>query len=111
MGKDYYKTLGVSRSATQEEIKRAYRKLAIKWHPDKNPSSKEAAEAKFKEVGEAYDVLSDAQKKNIYDQVGEEGLRGGAGAGEAAGGFPPGFSGGGRRARTQCPVPRPIGIV
>lgn len=101
MGKDYYKILGVAKSATQDEIKKAYRKLAIKWHPDKHPQDgKDAAEAKFKEIGEAYDVLSDLSKKNIYDQVGEEGLRGGGGGGGEGprggmpgGNFPGGFSG------------------
>lgn len=89
MGKDYYKTLGVSRSATEEEIKRAYRKLALKFHPDKN--KEKGAEEKFKEVAEAYEVLSDKKKRDVYDQVGEEGLK--AGAGGASGG---GFGSGGR---------------
>lgn len=61
--KDYYKTLGVDKKATPQQIKKAYRKLAMKWHPDKNPDDKENAEAKFKEIGEAYSVLSDEQKK------------------------------------------------
>ena len=74
MGKDYYKTLGVSRSATDEELKKAYRKLALKYHPDKNKSPE--AEEKFKAIGEAYDVLSDSNKRQIYDQYGEEGLKG-----------------------------------
>ncbi|KAH8415384.1 hypothetical protein KR222_006542 [Zaprionus bogoriensis] len=73
MGKDFYKTLGISRNAKDEEIKKAYRKLALKYHPDKNKSAK--AEERFKEVAEAYEVLSDKKKRDIYDQYGEEGLR------------------------------------
>jgi DnaJ-class molecular chaperone len=70
MGKDYYKILGVSRSASQEEIKKAYRKLALKWHPDRvAPEKKDEAQAKFQEIGAAFDVLSDPEKKRIYDQV------------------------------------------
>ena len=84
MSKDYYEVLGVSRSASQDEIKKSYRKLAIKYHPDKNPNDK-AAESKFKEISQAYEVLSDSSKKGIYDQVGHEAYvrrgRGGAGAG------------------------------
>src|SRR5450759_288590 len=67
---DYYKTLGVERSADAQEIKRAYRKLAMKFHPDRNPGSKEAEE-KFKKINEAYQVLSDAEKRSRYDQLGE----------------------------------------
>merc|ERR1712179_282860 len=74
MGKDYYTILGVARGASDDEIKKAYRKLALKYHPDKNQSP--GAEEKFKEIGEAYDVLSDAKKKAIYDQYGEDGLKG-----------------------------------
>uniref|UniRef100_A0A3Q3JYR7 J domain-containing protein n=1 Tax=Monopterus albus TaxID=43700 RepID=A0A3Q3JYR7_MONAL len=77
MGKDYYKTLGISKGATDEDIKKAYRKQALKWHPDKNKSA--AAEEKFKEIAEAYEVLSDPKKRDIYDQYGEEGLKGGNG--------------------------------
>jgi len=94
MGKDFYKTLGVEKNASIEEIKKAYRKLALKWHPDRNPKNKEAAENKFKEIGEAYSVLSDEKKRQIYDQYGEEGLRG-----QASGGFTTesgGGTGGGR---------------
>ncbi|KAK4743638.1 hypothetical protein SAY87_009950 [Trapa incisa] len=76
MGVDYYKILGVDRSAKDDDLKKAYRKLAMKWHPDKNPNNKKEAEAKFKQISEAYDVLSDPQKRAIYDQFGEEGLKG-----------------------------------
>ncbi|KAL4199960.1 hypothetical protein AMTRI_Chr03g147380 [Amborella trichopoda] len=76
MGVDYYNILKVSRNATDEDLKKAYRRLAMKWHPDKNPNSKKEAEAKFKQISEAYDVLSDPQKRQIYDQFGEEGLKG-----------------------------------
>lgn len=76
MGVDYYKVLQVDRSAKDDDLKKAYRKLAMKWHPDKNPNSKKEAEAKFKTISEAYDVLSDPQKRAIYDQYGEEGLKG-----------------------------------
>ncbi|XP_010558376.1 PREDICTED: dnaJ homolog subfamily B member 13-like [Tarenaya hassleriana] len=75
MGVDYYKVLQVDRSAKDEDLKKAYRKLAMKWHPDKNPNNKKEAEAKFKQISEAYDVLSDSQKRAIYDQYGEEGLK------------------------------------
>lgn len=74
MGKNYYKTLGVDRNATQEEIKKAYRKLAMKWHPDRNSENKKESEAKFKEIGQAYSVLSDDKKRKIYDQYGEDGI-------------------------------------
>ena len=67
--RDYYEVLGVSKTATADEIKKAYRKLAIKYHPDKNPGDK-AAEEKFKEAAEAYDVLHDANKRQQYDQFG-----------------------------------------
>ena len=75
-----YETLGVAKNASQEEIKKAYRKLARQYHPDRNPGDK-AAEAKFKEVQTAYDVLSDADKRNQYDAVGNGRVRGGGGAG------------------------------
>ena len=68
--KDYYKILGVDRKASEDEIKRAYRKLALKYHPDRNPDNKQAEE-KFKEINEAYQVLSDPQKRNRYDQLGD----------------------------------------
>ncbi len=74
MGKDYYQTLGVSRSASKEEIKKSYRELAKKYHPDLNPDNKKAAEEKFKEISEAYEVLMDDDKRARYDQYGEEGI-------------------------------------
>ena len=76
--RDYYETLGVSQSANAKEIKKAYRKIAIKYHPDKNPDNK-TAEEKFKEAAEAYDVLSDPQKKQRYDQFGHAGMSGASG--------------------------------
>ena len=75
---DFYKTLGVAREASDDEIKQAYRKLATKWHPDRNNGAKEAEE-KFKEITEAYDVLRDADKRAAFDRYGEAGLRGAAG--------------------------------
>ena len=69
--KDYYKVLGVSRDASQEEIKKKYRKMAAKFHPDKNPGNKKA-EQKFKEIGEAYEVLKDPEKRKLYDKVGSD---------------------------------------
>lgn len=84
MGQDYYAILGVNRGCSDAELKKAYRKLAMQWHPDKHPdaASKQKAEEMFKNVSEAYDVLSDPEKKKIYDQFGEEGLKGTAGAHE-----------------------------
>lgn len=82
--RDYYEILGVSKTASADEIKKAYRKLAIKYHPDKNPGDKEAEE-KFKEAAEAYEVLSDANKKAHYDQFGHAGMGGSGGFG--GGGF------------------------
>lgn len=78
---NYYKVLGVSRDADTRTIKKAYRKLAVKHHPDRNPDDTKAAEERFKRVGEAYEVLSDEKKRNIYDQVGKQGLKGGCGPG------------------------------
>ncbi|NXS40386.1 DNJB8 protein, partial [Balaeniceps rex] len=65
---DYYKVLGLQKSASQDDVKKSYHKLALKWHPDKNPSNKEEAEKKFKAVAEAYEVLSDPQKRSLYDR-------------------------------------------
>ncbi|MBK7764292.1 MAG: molecular chaperone DnaJ [Bacteroidetes bacterium] len=88
MKRDYYEILGVSKSASADEIKKAYRKLAMQYHPDKNPGDK-SAEDKFKEAAEAYEVLSDANKKQRYDQFGHAGVGGASGGG--------GFDGGGMR--------------
>uniref|UniRef100_A0A8C4M749 DnaJ heat shock protein family (Hsp40) member B1 n=1 Tax=Equus asinus TaxID=9793 RepID=A0A8C4M749_EQUAS len=85
MGKDYYQTLGLARGASDEEIKRAYRRQALRYHPDKNKEP--GAEERFKEVAEAYDVLSDPRKRDIFDRFGEEGA--------AVGGGPSGGGGGG----------------
>mgnify|MGYP006340874645 CR=1 FL=1 len=84
--KDYYKTLGVAKNASEKEIKSAYRQLAQKYHPDKNPGDKKA-EDKFKDLNEAYEVLSDDQKRAAYDRYGHSGPAGfgGAGAGEGFG--------------------------
>jgi len=78
--RDYYDVLGVSKSATNDELKKAYRKMALKYHPDKNPDDK-AAEDKFKEAAEAYEVLSDQNKRSRYDQFGHAGVGGAAGGG------------------------------
>ncbi|KAH8270499.1 hypothetical protein KR018_010823 [Drosophila ironensis] len=75
MGKDFYKILGIDKKASDDEIKKAYRKLALKYHPDKNKSPQ--AEERFKEIAEAYEVLSDKKKRDIFDKFGEEGLKGG----------------------------------
>lgn len=77
MGVDYYKTLKVSRNASEEDLKKSYKRLAMKWHPDKNSENKKEAEAKFKQISEAYDVLSDPQKRQIYDLYGDEALKSG----------------------------------
>lgn len=82
---DYYELLGVSKNASEDELKRAYRKLAVKYHPDKNPGDKQAEE-KFKEISEAYEVLSDKQKRTRYDQFGHAGV-GGSGGDNPFGGY------------------------
>ena len=84
--RDYYEILEVTKTATVEEIKKAYRKKAIQYHPDKNPGDKEAEE-KFKEAAEAYDVLSNPEKRSRYDQFGHAGVSGAAGNGGPFGGF------------------------
>ncbi|MBD3315086.1 MAG: DnaJ domain-containing protein, partial [Chitinivibrionales bacterium] len=89
--RDYYEILGLSKSASEDEIKKAYRKLAVKFHPDKNPGDKEAEE-KFREATEAYEVLKDAKKRAQYDQFGHAAFESDVGAG-GYGGFS-GFGGG-----------------
>ena len=88
--RDYYKVLDVPRNATEAEIKKAYRRLAMKYHPDRNPNDREAEE-RFKEAKEAYEVLSEANKRAVYDQYGHAGIEASRGGGPGAGGF--GFSG------------------
>src|SRR4029453_7095447 len=83
--RDYYNVLGVERGASEEELKKAYRKLAMKHHPDRNPDDK-TAEAKFKEAKEAYEVLPDPRKRQAYDQFGHAGVDASAGFGGAGGG-------------------------
>ena len=81
--RDYYEVLGVGKSASKDEIKKAYRKLAMQYHPDRNPGDK-VAEEKFKEAAEAYEVLSDDQKRQRYDQFGHAGVSGAGGGGGSA---------------------------
>src|SRR5690625_1747355 len=109
--RDYYEVLGVSRDASQTDIKKAYRRKAMKYHPDRNPGDAKAGE-RFQEVSEAYEVLSDSGKRQAYDQFGKAGVSGGAGPGGGGfggfGGVDPNdifgdifgniFGGGGRRA-------------
>ncbi len=90
--RDYYEVLGVGKTASDDEIKKAYRKLAIKYHPDKNPGDK-SAEEKFKEISEAHEVLSDKQKRARYDQFGHAGVGGSGGSPFGGGGSPFGNSG------------------
>ena len=93
---DYYRILGLKRNAKEKDIKKAYRKMALQWHPDKHTGEEEKAIAqkKFQEVAEAYEVLSDPEKKRIYDQVGSEGLKRGGGGGGGGGGGDSGGPGG-----------------
>ena len=109
--RDYYEVLGVSKTATVDEIKASYRKSALKWHPDRSPENKEEAEVKFRECTEAYSILSDPQKRQIYDNYGHAGLAGAGGSTDFNGtifqdfhdifgdffGFEDLFGGGGRR--------------
>src|ERR1043166_1216560 len=83
--RDYYEALGADRSASAEEIKKAYRRMAVKYHPDKNPGDKQAEES-FKEVGEAYEALADPQKRAAYDQFGHAAFDRSRGGGFARGG-------------------------
>jgi len=87
--RDFYEVLGVSKDATAADIKKAYRKAALKWHPDKNADNKEEAEEKFKEINEAYQILSDDKKRKAYDQFGHAAFdaAGGMGGGQQGGGF------------------------
>ena len=93
---DYYSTLGVDRGASTADIRKAYRKLAMKYHPDRNPGDA-AAEQKFKDLNEAHDILKDEQKRSAYDQYGHAAFEQGGpgGAGGPFGGFSQGFGGGG----------------
>jgi len=115
--RDYYEVLGLDRGASEDEVKKAYRKMAVKYHPDKNAGNEEA-EKKFKEASEAYEVLSDSQKKATYDRFGHAGMGQGGGAGGFSGSgfedifnggggfediFESFFGGGGRRQRNQGP--------
>jgi molecular chaperone DnaJ len=91
--RDYYEVLGVPRGAGPEDLKKAYRKLAVQFHPDKNPGDK-SAEEKFKQIAEAYEVLSDSEKRKAYDQFGHAGVQGAGGGGPGAGfDFAQGFGG------------------
>eukprot|EP01017_Pseudomicrothorax_dubius_P014547 TRINITY_DN1695_c0_g1_i11.p1 TRINITY_DN1695_c0_g1~~TRINITY_DN1695_c0_g1_i11.p1 ORF type:complete len:223 (-),score=39.85 TRINITY_DN1695_c0_g1_i11:161-829(-) len=99
MEKDLYKVLEVSKTASDAEIKKAYRKLALRWHPDKNPDNTKEAEEKFKEISEAYAILSDAEKRKTYDRYGYSAFHN-----NAAGSAPRGHHGGGVRFTTHFPA-------
>src|SRR5246500_670988 len=88
---DYYATLGVGRDASGEDLKRAYRKMAMQYHPDRNPGDKQA-EARFKDVNEAYDILKDDQKRAAYDRYGHAAFEQGGGRGPGDFGFSGGFA-------------------
>lgn len=93
---DYYDILGVSKNASADEVKKAYRKQALEWHPDKHKTNKEAAEKRFKEVNQAYQILSDSEKRKAYDQFGHQAFSPRGAPGGQPGGFPGGgFPGGG----------------
>ena len=79
--RDYYEVLGLARNASADDVRKAYRRLAMQYHPDKNPDNKEEAEVRFKEISEAYEVLSDANKRAKYDQYGHQGMRSAFGPG------------------------------
>ena len=90
MGRDFYAILGIPRDADQQTIKKAYRREAMKWHPDKNPDNVEEAQKKFQDISDAYQTLSDPDKRSAYDRFGEEGLSGSGGDGgfsHMSGGF------------------------
>ena len=95
--RDYYEVLGIDKNASESEIKKAYRKMAMQYHPDKfanaTDKEKEEAEHKFKEINDAYQVLSDSQKKAQYDRFGHAAFEGAGGAGSGFGGFGSGFGG------------------
>ncbi|XP_041479223.1 dnaJ homolog subfamily B member 6-like isoform X2 [Lytechinus variegatus] len=78
---DFYRVLNVSKTSSDSDIKKAYRKLALKWHPDKNPNNKKEAERRFKEIAEAYEILSDKKKRDVYDRYGLDGLKQQSGGG------------------------------
>ncbi|MCW8887817.1 MAG: DnaJ domain-containing protein, partial [Gammaproteobacteria bacterium] len=84
--RDYYEILGVQKNATEKELKKAFKKLAMKHHPDRNQDNKDESEVKFKEAKEAYEILSDAQKRAAYDQFGHAGVDQSAGFGGGGGG-------------------------
>jgi len=115
-GKSYYDVLQISKSATDDQIKRAYRKLALKFHPDKNPGNEEATK-KFAEINNAYEVLVDKEKRGIYDQFGEEGLKQNAANGGRAGGggfdniFSQFFGGGVRDDEEEDRIPKGDDVV